>query len=297
MNKTLEHIIAATGIVITLVLLLFSLLLGYVYFTVYDPQTFTNGVSASIDEAKLQEALDDELQIVSETYGFDNTVVSEVMRDVELKVLAENYFTTYYNAYISGDELPEFYYENDAILEAVNENIDSAKRPELYEIVQNREKLAKSYEECVSTVIASLSINKLYTAALTLHDKYVEFTSLGFCFKYVAIACVIFLALTVTFTVWKRKRTAAYVASLLSFCVTLFMSVPFAYLAWLKLPARLNVSIGHSAVYIDAVYDFLVTRASHTFTTISIAAFILFVISAVARVNERDKAEHTTALK
>lgn len=287
MNKTIEHIIAAVGVIVTLVLLLFSLLLGYVYFTVYDAQSFTNGVSDSIAERKLKDALDRELENVSNTYGFDNAVICDVMSDVELKVLAENYFTTYYNAYINGDELPEFYYENDAILEAVSENINSAKRPELYEIKQNREKLAQSYEACVSSVVASLSINKLYTTALTLHDKYVAFTSLGFCFKYVAVAFIVLFALTAAFIIWKRKRTAAYVASLLCFCVTLVTSVPFAYLAWLKLPSRLNVSIGHSSVYIDAVYDFLVTRASHVYIGISVVALLIFVLSAIARVNEK----------
>ena len=262
--------------------LILTLALGYVYFTVYSPERFTSGVSSSIDDAELETLIHGQIDLYSDTYGFDSDIIKSNINIDELHKLTAKYFTDYYSAFVNGEPtFPEFTYSDDTLYTVVSENTDKALRPELYVSEESKQLLAERYSNGISSVISSLSINTLYNTALGIREEYLSFASLGKYFIPCASVLVLLILITAILTVRTKHRKTAYCITLASFAATSLFAVPMTYISHLDLPSKLNVSVGSSSIYINAIYSFLITKASYVYIFAAAAAFALFITAVI----------------
>ena len=281
----MNRFFAILSSVLCVLLLIATLALGYIHFTIGSPDSFAKGVADSIDAKMLKGYIDSRIDLHSDTYGFDSQSVKDSISADHLRDAAAEYFTGYFTAFASGDaSFPAFTYSTDAIYDAVNENADKAQRPQLFESEESRQKLAGVYVKEIQDSITSLSLQTLYDTALKLRAPYLKVASLGKFFAPSAIVFIIVLALTAALIVYKKMSVISYVASLLFFAVSALFTTVMTYLSQIDLSAKLNVSIGMSSVYIDAICNFLITKASYVYLAISIFALALFAVSVVFNV-------------
>lgn len=268
------------------VLLLFSTLaFGYLHFTITDPIRFTDGISASIDADILSNEIYKSIDTACATYGLDSTPIKDFIASKDISALASQYFTGYYNAFINGDEsLPEFKLDTEGIFDAVNKSCDNATHAELYTSTEVRQMLADELSGLLNGSIASLSYNTLYTKALNFRASYLKLTKYGKNFTASLIAFVCVALLTAAYIIIKKRHTLAYAVSLACLTVSALFAIPMSYISGLDLASRLNVSIGLAHIYINATYDFLITKAAFTYTLISAAILVIFAVAIASKV-------------
>ena len=292
MNKKTGTVIATIGAILSTLLLLLTLAFGYIHFTIYTPEGFTDGVANSIDADSLKNQINSQIKLYSDTYGFDSEIITALVDAEELKSISSNYFTDYYNSFVNGSsEMPSFSYSNDVFYNTITDNTDKALRPELYELEENRRMLADKYNDSIESAVSSLSINRVYSTLLAARDKYLSIASLGVYFIPCLLAFAALALLTWIIIVIQKHTKTAYFTSLAYFTVSLIFSIPFAYLSQLALPSKMAIQIDSALTYIDAVYTFLITKASYTYIIVSAVAFILFIAAVIWWVSKKQKKE------
>lgn len=273
-NKIVTLFITLTSI-ITAILLLCTTLLGVVYTDFSSPKRFISGICDNLDIELICADINKQMYTCSKVYGFDNSVPIGILENIDVETLTHGYLWDYYNAFISGSDIPTVTLDPEVFYNAISENTDKSTRPEVYKLEENRRALAEKYALCVTMPISSLSANILKSTLTSASDVYNAFVDTGKYFVPCAISFAVFFIANAALIIIFKRRNAAYFTSLAYFIVTLLVSVPFAYLAKADLPARFNVKIGASFAYLDAIYKYLF--CTNTFIIISIIAFVLFL--------------------
>lgn len=290
MNKKTGTVIVTIGAIFSTLLLLLTLAFAHIYFTIYTPERFTDGVKNSIDADSLKNEINSQIKLYSDTYGYDSEIITAIVDAEDLTSISGDYFTDYYNSFADGNsEMPSFSYNKEIFYNTITDNTEKALRPELFELEENRRLLADKYNDCIESAVSSLSINRVYNTLLSSRDKYLSLASLGVYFIPSLIAFIAIALLTWIIIVMQKHTKAAYFTSLAYFTISLIFSVPLAYLAQLDLPSKMTVHVGSALTYIDAVYTFLVTKTSYAYIAVSTAAFILFIAAVIQYVSKKAK--------
>ncbi len=267
--------------VVSAVLLFFTLLFGVIRFRFTQSENLISGVCANIDTDIIKNEITSQIDACSTIYRFDGTLIKDYARQIDVDSLVEEYFEDYYNAFKSGKDFPKLSLDCEELYQIITDNTDQSKRPEIYELEENRRALAEKYTLCISIPVSSLSLDILTSNISTASDSYSKISALGNYFSPILISfAVIFIGASVL-TILFKKRKIAYFATLSYFVLTLLFSVPFVYLANANLPEKFNVKLGAGFAYLDATYKYIFNDTSNGLIIVSVLAFALFIASVI----------------
>ncbi len=282
MKKTICSVLITAGAVILPFLLCATLVFALPYFTIYSPDVFTEGVCEQIDKDRLESDMKALISTTVQTYSHNAEIITSVIDKYELKEIAGEYFTKYFNSFISGDTTtPRITYRNNAFYYAIKENAHLSQRPDFFEIDENSLLLATKCNNLVENYINSLSIDSAYSLLTSYKSSYLKIAETGKYFPPLATLCaVIFTILFVYIIIQKRCKTL-YRLTLSLFSISAIFTVPFIYIGAADLPAKLNISAGASYLYINAVYRFIFIDTSYVYSALSTVLLIGLIASII----------------
>lgn len=282
MKKRLCSVLTIIIAVILPFLLCATLVFALPYFTIYSPDVFTEGVCEQIDEDRLESDIKALISTTAQTYSHNAEIITSVIDKYELKSIAGEYFTKYFNSFISGDTTtPRITYRNNAFYYAIKDNAPLSDRPEFFETDENSLLLATKCNNLVENYINSLSIDSAYSLLTSYRNSYLKIAETGKYFPPLATLCaVIFIILFVLIIIQKRRKTL-YILTLSLFSISAVFTVPFIYIGAADIPSKLNISAGASYSYIDALYSFMITDSSYRFIAVSAILLIGLIASII----------------
>ena len=293
MKTSISKFFASLLSLITAILFIASLATAYLYFTVYDAESFTNTVSSFIDSDFIKNDAGKSIEIVSKNYGFDPEIATEVNNKIDYDALSSEYFKKFYNGFLSGStEVPYIEYDDGEFLKIITDNISSTLRPEIYELEENRAMLAEKYSTAVETSLNSFSMDTVQNAIAGFGSMYSQITQIGKLFLPIAALFALFFVITLILIIAKKLVSSAYTLFLTLFTISIFFTIPFGYLSAQNLPARFNISLGGGFAYINAIWTTMISCAANAYGIISavlLAAIIL--VSLIAAFKKRKKQE------
>ncbi len=282
MIKKLSFIFITAGAILLPIILCATLVFALPYFTVYSHDDFASGVSSYIDENKLAEIIKPLIATTAETYGHNADIISGAIDNTELKNKAGEYFTQYYNSFITGERATiHVKYRNNAFYYAIKENAPLSSRPEYFEVDENSLLLATRCNNLVESSINSLSLDSAYSVLLSYREAYLRLAGTGKYFTPLALASSLLFIILLVFIVKQKRYKTSYVLSLVLFAGSILFSIPLTYVCALDLPAKLNISVGAAYCYIDALYKYIFERTSYIYIAISAFLLVLFILSVV----------------
>ncbi|MBQ4136856.1 MAG: hypothetical protein IJD67_01990 [Clostridia bacterium] len=285
MKKTVSYLTAIICTALCALLLFSTLAFGYIHFTIGSPERFSTGVADSIDADMLASEIYKSIDTACATYGIDSEPIKDYVAAKDLKKLASQYFAGYFTAFANGDEsFPELTIDTEGLIDAVNASADNAKHKELYTSNEARIKLEEEFTSLLNGSVASLSYKTLYNKALEYRAYYQKLAELGKYFAPSLIALILVILLTAAYIIIKKKRSLAYVSTLTCLVTSALFAIPISYISGLDLAKRLNVSLGLAHIYINAAYDFLITKAALVYTVISAVILVAFAIAIASKV-------------
>ena len=283
-----------TSVILSIIAVLsfiLTLLTAYIHFTVYDKNEFVENVGYSINTEFIKQEAIEKVTVVSNAYGFEATIISNLLDNINFKELSSKYFSVLYEAFLNGDTvLPVPDFESDSFLETIaKEFLLSSLRPELYEIEENRTMLADKYNDVIKLVISALSLDSVGETLTLVRSYYLIVLSLGQYFiPLLSVFAACMLILLIIFII-KKQTGSLYTLFLSLFTVSLLFTVPLGYLSAENLVARFNVNLGAGYAYIEAIWNVLITDAAKVYAQVSLGLLILLLITIIVHVFTKKK--------
>ncbi len=275
------------------ILFIASLATAYFYFTVYNPERFTNTVSSFIDGDYIRHDAGKGIDIISKDYGFDPSFATEINNNIDYDALSSKYFKDFYNDFISeSKEIHYVEYSHEEFLKIITDNASSTLHPELFVLEENRIMLAEKYSTAVEVSINSFSMDTVQNAIAGYGHIYTDVTQIGKLFIPIAALFALFFVITLILIITKKLVGSAYTLFLTLFTISIFFTIPFGYLSAQNLPARFNISLGGGFAYINAIWTTMISCAANAYGIISavlLAAIIL--VSLIAAFKKSKKQE------
>lgn len=273
------------------ILFIATLATAYFYFTVYNPDRFTDAVSSYIDGDYIRHDAGKGIDIISKDYGFDPAFASEINNKIDYDALSSKYFKDFYNDFISeSKELHYVEYGHEEFLKVITDNASSTLHPELFVLEENRIMLAEKYSTAVEVSINSFSMDTVQNAIAGYGHIYTDVTQIGKFFIPIASLFALLLVILLVLIIANKLVGSAYSLSLTLFTISLIFTIPFGYLSAQNLPTRFNVSFGGGFAYINAIWKTLITCAANAYGIISavlLAAIILVSVISAFRKSEK----------
>ncbi len=280
MNNLIFKIISAILSLITVFVFILTLAVGYVRFTVYDQAEFKESVGELINDEYIKNHAVDKIDTVSSIYGFDPSEIIKLLEDIDFDNLSNEYFSDLYDALLNGDStLPVTDFNSEAFAETIAKEFLSSLRPELYEIEENREMLAEKYNEVIRLSVSALSLDSISELFPTLTEHYLRVVEIGKYFLPLLVTFAVCLVLLLLILIIKKWTGSVYSIFLSLFTVSLLFTVPFGYLSSQNLVSRFNVNLGAGYVYLEAIWNVMVTDAAKVFAIVSGALLFLLIVS------------------
>lgn len=279
-NNLIFKIISAILLLFTILLFILTLVIGYIHFTVYEQDAFTENVGKHVSAEYIKSDVKDKITIVSNNYGFEPDVINGLLDGIDFKELSNEYFSKLYNAILNGDEvLPVTDFNSDAFADTIANEYLSSLRPELYEIEENRALLAEKYNEVIELSVSALSLDSINKLLPTVREHYLRVIKLGEYFLPLLVTLAACLVILLLILIIKKWTGSVYSLFLALFTLSLLFTVPFGYLSAQDLVSRFNVSLGAGFAYLEAIWNVMITDAAKVYAIVSGTLLFILIVS------------------